>query len=51
MVRMVIHIGNDLGTMEVYRYPIREAFPELREQKDSETKLKSPKWLVYRISV
>lgn len=44
---MVFHMGNYLGTMEAYKYPIREAFPELTEQINSETKLKSPKWLVY----
>lgn len=40
-------MGNYLDIMEVYKYPIREAFPEVTEQKDSETKLKLLGLMVY----
>lgn len=47
VVGMGCQMGNYLDIMEVYKYPIRESLPEVTEQKDSETKLKSLKLMVY----
>lgn len=44
-------MGNYIDIMEVYKYLIREAFPEVTEQKDSETKLRLLRLMVYSINI
>lgn len=48
---MGCQMGNYIDIMEVYKYLIREAFPEVTEQKDSETKLRLLRLMVYSINI